>query len=34
MKRVELTIKEDGNYTINAMEGFVVNLVIKKQLTL
>ena len=23
MKRVELTIKEDGNYTINAMEGFV-----------
>ena len=23
MKRVELTIKEDGNYAINAMEGFV-----------
>ena len=23
MKRVELTIKADGNYTINAMEGFV-----------
>ena len=23
MKRIELTIKEDGNYTINAMEGLV-----------
>ena len=23
MKRIELTIKKDGNYTINAMEGFV-----------